>query len=339
MKKIPYLQIIKFLKKLGKKIFKRRIKDICILEGGGGRNNINVFLRVYFINGEKNIIFRYCLHSSDQQKKVYEYQKLKFLNGHPSPKPLYLSQKSQNYFKKNILILEYLEGLAIKPRFFSREESQLAAKTLAKLHQANFKEFSLDLEFPPEGRGDLRTLLLRKILDLKIFFKESKIEHRDKILKIFRLTEKNILKKINVIKEKNFSFLHGDLRNHFVKKDNKFYLIDWETSRVGDVAEDLAHFLYFSKTTEFFKKEFIGHYLKYRPQDKGLLARTKIYIILEEFFGLKWTWQQSKLRKDKDEKYYYHHLYEIRYKNIIKAFRFFPQENYYLKAGHLSFYD
>lgn len=339
---VNYFQVINFLKNKEKIIFKDIIKSFCILKNGEGHNNKNIFIRYFFINGKKeDIIFRYNNNSTDQQKIVYEYKKLKFLNGRFSPKPYYISDKSKNFFKKNILVLEYLDKPTIKPNLFSKKEIRLLAKTLAALHKIIFNKFSINSEFPPLGRGNLKNLLIQRMRVLENFFIDSNIHFKNRILTLFYLTRNELVPRIDKLRTKRFSFIHGDLRDHFIKKGNKFYLIDWEASGSGDAAEDMAHFLYFSKLPKLLKKYFIKQYLnfrfRYRNRDKEILERIKIYIILEEFAGLKWSWEQAKSKIDKNERYFYRCLYKIRYENLIKACQFFKTNDYYLTAGHLKF--
>ena len=65
--------------------------------------------------------------------------------------------------------------------------------------------------------------------------------------------------------------------------------------------------------------------------------RIKVHLILEEFLGLKWCWEQMDFRKDKNERYYYNNLYRLRFKNLIKAADFFDYNDYIFIAEHLGF--
>ena len=46
IKSMDYLKIVQFFKDKEREIFKNIIQDFCILEGGGGRNNINIAIRL-----------------------------------------------------------------------------------------------------------------------------------------------------------------------------------------------------------------------------------------------------------------------------------------------------
>lgn len=340
MNSVYYSKIVNFLKSKDEAIFKNILRDFCFLETSEGRNNKNVALRLFFIDGNKqDVIFRHSVNLGDQKKTEYEYKKLKYLDGRSAPRPYYFSHGSKNIFKRNVLILEYIDGLLMKPRFFTRPELKFVAQTLYNLHKIHFDKPSNALEFPPTGVGDFKSVLLNEINDLEKFFLQTEVDYKNKILEIFNYTQKILLPHIKKIGSGKFSFVHGDLRNHFIKKDGRFYLIDWEDSRAGDPAEDIAHFLYFNKLHRDYKKYFVNHYIQFnnKTSNQDIIERTKIYIILEEFFGLMWAWEQMDSRCVYNEKYYYKNLFKLRYKNLVNAFRFFSKEDYYLLAGHLHF--
>lgn len=335
-----YSQIIEFLKSKEDEIFKDHIENFCFLESSGsGHSNKNIPIRLFFHAGKKlDIMLRYNLYPDNKYKIKYEYKKLKFLNGQCSPRAYYFSENKNNKFGRDILITEYLDGLLFKTKFLSLSELNILAKTLAIIHGLSFDKFSLKLEFPPLKFGGSREIALRKMNNLEKFFLKSNMRYKNNVLALFNKERKGLLKDIFKFKNKNNHFIHGDLRNHFIKKDGKFYLLDWELSRVGDLTEDLSHFLYFSKLSKDTKRYFLNSYFKVIKQDgSGISERIKIFLILEEFLGLTWCWEQMLLRQDKNEKYYYRNLFEVRYKNLINSTPLFSSKNYILLAGHLQF--
>lgn len=341
MSNLSYLQVIKFLKDNEKKIFRDQISSFCFLENNGiGRNNMNIPIRLFFYSEKVlNIAVRYGLHPDNKNKIWQEYKKLKFLNSKFSPHPYYFSPKEKNSLKKDILVLEYIDGLLLKARFLAFPEIKILAEELSKLHKFTFNKFSLDLEFPPSQSGGSSLIALRKIDHLEKYFLKHSLSHKQKILSMFNEIKGNLINNISKFKDEGNSFIHGDLRNHFVKTGNNFYLLDWELSRVGDLAEDLAHFIYFSKLPQNFKKYFLKQYFKFTNRNKDdILRKINFYLIIEEFSGLAWCWEQMLIRSKQNEKFYYRNLFEMRYRNLINSFRLFGDKNYILLASHLYFY-
>jgi len=258
-----------------------------------GSYNLNFHISV----DRKEFIFRVNI---DQQSGLckqaeYEYNTLKFLEGHGLAPYVYHLDDTRRHFEFDILIEQYLEGphlLLDKPHV-----TQVAA-LLAKLHSLNHHGFNFIAWQDP----------------LKDTFEF--VQHDIAHYKIRRTAEKKIIARSERALEEfglrtltsDLAF-HADCLNHtdvgcdnFIRTPQGLRMIDWEKPRVDDCSYDLSCFL--SEPAQLWcsphvldaenRESFIEEYA--RASGKNLELLRKKIRIREPMVSLHWIlWGATKL--------------------------------------------
>ena len=265
-----------------------------------GSYNLNFHISV----GAKEFIFRVNIdQQSGLSKQVeYEYNTLKFLDGHGLAPDVFHMDDTRQYFEFDILIEQYLEGPHL-----SLEKSHIpqVAALLAKLHsldhhEVNFISWQDPLKDTYEFVGnDIAHYKTRRTAEEKI------IERSEKALA-----------EIGLRKLKSDLAFQADSLNHtdvgcdnFIRTAQGLRMIDWEKPRVDDCSYDLSCFL--SEPAQLWssphvltvedREAFIEEYARLSGKNVELL-RKKIRI-REPMVSLHWIlWGATKLCDLREER-------------------------------------
>ncbi len=265
-----------------------------------GSYNLNFHISVE----TKDFIFRVNI---DQQSGLsrqvqYEYDTLKFLQGHGLAPDVYHLDDTRQYFEFDILIEQYLEG-----PYLLLEKSYLpqVAASLAKLHSldhhgVNFISWPDPLKDTYEFvQNDIAHYKTRKTAEEKIITQSERT-----------------LEEIGLRISKSDLPFQADSLNHtdvgcdnFIRTAEGLRMIDWEKPRVDDCSYDLSCFL--SEPAELWcsphvlnaaeREAFIEEYARIRGKSAELL-RKKIRI-REPMVSLHWIlWGATKLCDLREER-------------------------------------
>jgi thiamine kinase-like enzyme len=265
-----------------------------------GSYNLNFHIGV----GVKEFIFRVNI---DQQSGLsrqvqYEYNTLKFLQGHGLAPDVYHLDDTKQYFEFDILIEQYLEGphlLLEKPYI-----PQVAA-SLAKLHSLD--HHGVDFICWQDPLKDTYEFVKNDIAHYK-----TRKTAEEKII----VQSERTLEEIGLRILKSDLPFQADSLNHtdvgcdnFIRTAEGLRMIDWEKPRVDDCSYDLSCFLsepvqlwcspHVLKAAE--REAFIEEYARLRGKSAELL-RKKIRI-REPMVSLHWIlWGATKLCDLREER-------------------------------------
>ena len=294
-------RIEKYLKNIAPGILGvRNMESVEIHKMTPGSYNLNFHISVE----TKEFIFRVNI---DQQSGLsrqvqYEYNTLKFLQGHGLAPDVYHLDDTRQYFEFDILIEQYLEG-----PYLLLEKSYLpqVAASLAKLHSldhhgVNFISWQDPLKDTYEFvQNDIAHYKTRKTAEEKIITQSERT-----------------LEAIGLRVSKSDLPFQADSLNHtdvgcdnFIRTAEGLRMIDWEKPRVDDCSYDLSCFL--SEPAELWcsphvlkaaeREAFIEEYARLRGKSAELL-RKKIRL-REPMVSLHWIlWGATKLCDLREER-------------------------------------
>jgi len=255
-----------------------KIKISSLKKLGVGEGNINYLLET----GNKKFICRINLDKKVPKKSKEEFSALKKIERlEIAPKPYYFHPKDNN-FPFGFIILEFIEGKALRSRKRKYENWQIKelASVLSKLHSQKWNspktEYSYDY-----------------------FLKKNEEYHRqinrqnNSLKKQFTEIQKRI--KSSLPKEEHeFGLIHGDVcpQNIVETKDKKLKLIDWESLQYSDPAKDITNILVDMELKGENLELFLKEYQKIR-KDKTILERAKTYAILFRYNYFLWEIRRS----------------------------------------------
>lgn len=178
------------------------------------------------------------------------------------PRPVY---SDTEIFPNGAVIYEYAEGS--KPEVINRSNLKQFARIISEIHR-------IDYEIIDDGFSQIRKLY--QFLDKTTTKIKTKYSHlmNSSIESAFERALKEFNQKINEKSDVNTiginAQLHGDLSDNFViDEQDKIWLLDWENSEYGDVAEELCWFLYVNKIQPDDRLKFYQEYQKgFNPAEK-----------------------------------------------------------------------
>ncbi len=229
---------------LEKKLIKNS-DSVDFKEVGRGAFNINYLVEA---SGGEKFLFRFIIwsmrdHIGDMVK--YESLALRNLEGLDISPKLILTDGTKSAFRYPLIVEEYIDGKTIKQgqgKFI--EQVIEALPVVIKLYQNGETEGII-----PQSEIISSGLLERK---LECFEKYDSF-----LVKIINLNKNIIIEfteKCNKLLNDKV-FVHGDLNpeNFIYSEDKKWYLVDWQSSFVGDASFDIATLLW-----DFYWNFFIG---------------------------------------------------------------------------------
>jgi thiamine kinase-like enzyme len=294
-------RIEKYLKKIAPGILGvPNMESVEIHKMTPGSYNLNFHISV----GIKEFIFRVNI---DQQSGLsrqiqYEYNALKFLQGHGLAPDVYHLDDTRQYFEFDILIEQYLEGPHL---LLEKSHIPQVAASLAKLHSldhhgVNFISWQDPLKDTYKFvQNDIVHYKTRKTAEEKI------ITQSERTLEEIGL---RILK--SDLPFQADSLNHTDVGcDNFIRTAEGLRMIDWEKPRVDDCSYDLSCFL--SEPAELWcsphvlkaaeREAFIEEYARLSGKSVELL-RKKIRI-REPMVSLHWIlWGATKLCDLREER-------------------------------------
>lgn len=224
----------------------------------------------------------------------YEYKAIKELASSGRVPAVYYVDKAPRGMDFGILVMEFLEGTPLD----YKKDLSIAAECLADIHSVDIKPLSHLISPSNPFKA-----MIEECTEMSSFYLNSSLGDEKVKIQIKRLLEKA---KDLVKDEKDFSgtrhCINTELNsgNFLINGEGKKnYIIDWEKPILGEVAQDLGHFL--APTTTFWKTdvilkrseidEFINEYIKAvdnRFSTLGLAERVNIYLILTCLRGITW---------------------------------------------------
>ena len=265
-----------------------------------GSYNLNFHISV----GVKEFIFRVNIdQQSGLSKQVqYEYNTLKFLQGHGLAPDVYHLDDTRQYFEFDILIEQYLEGphLLLEKSYLPQVAASLAKLHSLDHHGVNFISWQDPLKDTYEFvQNDIAHYKTRKTAEEKIITQSERT-----------------LEAIGLRVSKSDLPFQADSLNHtdvgcdnFIRTAEGLRMIDWEKPRVDDCSYDLSCFL--SEPAELWcsphvlkaaeREAFIEEYARLRGKSAELL-RKKIRV-REPMVSLHWIlWGATKLCDLREER-------------------------------------
>ena len=231
---------------------------------GVGECNINYLI----IIDKKKFV---CRVSMDEDKAEKEYESLKLVKElNIAPKPFYLFKKD-DYFDKDFLIIEFIEGKPFRQGRRAFEDSQIKelAALLSKLHSENIK-LPVNDKTPYQEVFKYAEEFVNKINN----YTNSKYS---KYLNEVLLEVKKIIKESE---EPIYSLIHGDVCPQNVVETKKgMRLIDWESISYSDPARDVTNVIVDFGLRKKRLELFLSEYYKKRKDDT-LLRRVKTHKVL-----------------------------------------------------------
>jgi thiamine kinase-like enzyme len=294
-------RIEKYLKNIAPGILGvRNMESLEIHKMTPGSYNLNFHISVE----TKDFIFRVNI---DQQSGLsrqvqYEYDTLKFLQGHGLAPDVYHLDDTRQYFEFDILIEQYLEGphLLLEKSYLPQVAASLAKLHSLDHHGVNFISWPDPLKDTYEFvQNDIAHYKTRKTAEEKIITQSERT-----------------LEEIGLRISKSDLPFQADSLNHtdvgcdnFIRTAEGLRMIDWEKPRVDDCSYDLSCFL--SEPAELWcsphvlnaaeREAFIEEYARIRGKSAELL-RKKIRI-REPMVSLHWIlWGATKLCDLREER-------------------------------------
>jgi thiamine kinase-like enzyme len=294
-------RIEKYLKNIAPEILGvQNMESAGIHKMTPGSYNLNFHISV----GVKEFIFRVNI---DQQSGLsrqvqYEYNTLKFLQGHGLAPDVYHLDDTRQYFEFDILIEQYLEGphLLLEKSYLPQVAASLAKLHSLDHHGVNFISWPDPLKDTYEFvQNDIAHYKTRKTAEEKIITQSERT-----------------LEAIGLRVSKSDLPFQADSLNHtdvgcdnFIRTAEGLRMIDWEKPRVDDCSYDLSCFL--SEPAELWcsphvlkaaeREAFIEEYARLRGKSAELL-RKKIRV-REPMVSLHWIlWGATKLCDLREER-------------------------------------
>lgn len=218
---------------------------------------------------------------------AYEFQTLKILESSGRTPKAYEMDES-----KGMLVMEFLEG---RPLVYETD-MKYAAECLADIHSVKVpKDCHL---ICPENPFEAMTAECKAMAGVYFAWKHADEEVKTRIRRLIskaeRIVPKDSVRGAHII---NTELNSGNFLIGGEGKGN--YLIDWEKPLLGEVEQDLAHFL--APTTTFWKtdtilsaeemEDFLCQYEKAvngRFDVSGMRERFSVYLILTCLRGITW---------------------------------------------------
>lgn len=279
-----------------------RIESVDVAGMSPGAYNLNYKVDV----NDSRFIFRVNV---DQQSGLpnqveYEFNALKFLEGHGIAPYVYHLDDTRGFFDYGILIEEYLSGPHLT---FEGDEVLHIADLLVRLH-------SLDPGGMPWVVWDdpLMDTYEQARRDLEAY--KGKATPEEGVIRLAAAVLSETRSRIDDYRElyRADCVNHTDVvRDNFVKSPRGLRLIDWEKPRIDDASYDLGCFL--SEPAQLWcthlsertlsreeKREFLVIYADLSGQDFGLLSEK--VMIREPLISLHWVlWGAIKLCDLRDQ--------------------------------------
>ncbi|WP_027701929.1 aminoglycoside phosphotransferase family protein [Metaclostridioides mangenotii] len=269
-------------------------KEIEVSLLGQGEYNVN-FL---FINPDNNKKLVLRLNTASQMNLddqiSYEFNVLKMLElSGSTPKPIFVDS-SMDKLPYGLLVMEFLPGVPLD----YKTDLEIAASCLADIHCVDFNENN-HLITP---KNPLKAVL-EECVEMSSKYLNSDIGDENIKIIIKRLIEKSERSVLNIDENLNkYHIINTELNsgNFLINgKGKNNYIIDWEKPILGEVEQDLGHFL--APTTTFWKtdviltraemEEFVRMYIEKvngRFETKNLWDKLEKYIIITCLRGITW---------------------------------------------------
>jgi aminoglycoside phosphotransferase (APT) family kinase protein len=269
-------------------------KEIEVSLLGQGEYNVN-FL---FINPDNNKKLVLRLNTASQMNLddqiSYEFNVLKMLElSGRTPKPIFVDS-SMDKLPYGLLVMEFLPGVSLD----YKTDLEIAASCLADIHCVDFNKNN-HLITP---KNPLKAVL-EECVEMSSKYLNSDIGDENIKIIIKRLIEKSERSVLNIDENLNkYHIINTELNsgNFLINgKGKNNYIIDWEKPILGEVEQDLGHFL--APTTTFWKtdviltraemEEFVRMYIEKvngRFETKNLWDKLEKYIIITCLRGITW---------------------------------------------------
>ena len=236
----------------------------------------------------------------ERAKSEREARVLAFLNGKISPR-LFDFDTSGQWFSQPVMCLSYIEGRAHCLNKLPVERLKQLGKTVAWLHSIKADQFDINF-YEEEGQqytNPIDYLISRLEWDIsRIIPKEDMGLPPAPIIRRFWEVHDRVyrylLKKLNrnwLDDHLTLSLLHTDLGSDNIvwTPENNPVLIDWEYTRMGDPAEEIAYIFTENQLEEAHRKAFWDGYSEQLPWDiVALKDRVLVWQPVTAFGAIWW---------------------------------------------------
>lgn len=178
----------------------------------------------------------------------YEYHALKLLEGTKRTPKTYYMDGSKTTLPFGILIMEYLYGRSLN----YCSDLEAAAAIFADIHSAPIDEAGFLLK----SKNPQREMLdeCAKMASVYVLSEKGEARVRNKINELYHRAEKMVEDNLPSIRDYRIINTEVNSGNFIINADmEKCYMIDWEKPILGEVEQDLAHFI--APTTTFWKTD------------------------------------------------------------------------------------
>lgn len=191
----------------------------------------------------------------------YEYNALKLLKSTGRTPIPYFVDDTKEFMPHGVLVMEYLQGRALDYEI----DMNKAAAIFADIHSTDTT--NADFLIKPQGLQQAMLEESKSMAD--VFFKCTEGDKETKHI-IHGLIEKQEALLISREESKpDYRIINTEVNsgNFIINNDtSRCYLVDWEKAILGEVAQDLSHFL--APTTSFWKTDIILS----REQQKNFIS-------------------------------------------------------------------
>jgi aminoglycoside phosphotransferase (APT) family kinase protein len=230
-----------------------------------GEYNINYIFNHPTTN--KKLVLR--LNTASQMKLnnqiEYEFKALELLKSTGRTPFPYFVDGTKELVPYGILAMEYLSGRALD----YASDMDKAAAVFADIHSASISD--TDFLIRPQGLEQTMMTECKAMADVFFDCDEGDKEAKSRIHALIEKQEAMLMNKEEYKTDYRIINTEVNSGNFIINNDiNKCYLVDWEKPILGDVAQDLSHFL--APTTTYWKtvvilskeqqKDFISSYCK-----------------------------------------------------------------------------
>ncbi len=287
------LKFREYVKSLDPKIFGLdRLDDVNLEPFTTGHQNVN-----YLLTLNNNLKFKFALrynpYSFDKYENTFEeYKKLTDLDGFYAPKVIFFEKP--DFLGKNVLVLEFIEGVHKDFSGLSDKEVVMFASAVADINSRVKDKFSESPGAPPKSSGtylDYLNAMIKNTIDARFDSADPSIYEEDAdFINSAREQLKRLIKdNKEKFSENVFSMMHLDLvPPNVIWHDDEITFIDWVSLSYGDRAEEIAYIFAINDLEKDFQKRFLKEYLNHAT-DTTLIDRIDVYFLKLRIFDLAWS--------------------------------------------------
>lgn len=225
-------------------------KEIVFEPLGRGEYNVN-YSFIHPITNEKLVLRLNTASQMALENQIeYEYQALEFLEKSGRTPKVYYVDGSKTVIPFGILVMEYLEGRSLD----YKTDLERAAAIFADIHSLSIE--GADFLLKPKDLLQAMLAECRKMAEVYLISELGEKEVKNLLENFLHHSEKKV--KGCCSSSADYRIINTEVNsgNFIITEDvKKCYLIDWEKPILGEVEQDIAHFI--APTTTFWKTDIL----------------------------------------------------------------------------------